>query len=953
MTKSPRLPIQTPAQAQTPAQTPAKTSGRTSTPGPSAETASLGAQLEAVARATEGDDPARRARALDVLRAFLVKGRAAAEAKLMAGAGGVQVAWDLSALADEVVVALWDFGWRHVLRSANPTQGERLALAAVGGYGRAVLAPFSDLDLLFLRPWKETAAGESLTEFMLYALWDLGFKTGNASRTVTDTIKLARKDMTIRTAVLEARFLAGDEALFDELRRRFEKEIVRGTAREFVAAKLEERDARHAKIGASRYLVEPNIKDGKGGLRDLHTLFWISRYLDPTTPRGEKALEGVLTPKDRRTFTQAFDFLWAVRAHLHFLTGRAEERLSFESQAEIARRMGWRGRADESAVERFMRRYFLVAKDVGALTRTFCAKLEGDRTKTARGLSRFFSSGRGRRRKLDDPDFVTEDGRLTIADPQVFERDPSALLRLFATADRHDLDLHPDAFTAVVRSLNLVTPKLRRDPHSARAFLDILAKGNSPGRTLSLMNDAGLLGRFLPEFGRIVGQTQLNRYHAYTVDEHTLRAIGFINDIARGRLAKDHPLSTAIMPVIADKEALYLAMLLHDTGKGGTRGQEDDGSIAARRACERLGLPHAQADLVAWLVGHHLVMNDYAQKRDVSDPDTVAAFARIVENPERLRLLLVLTTADIRAVGPGVWNGWKGQLLRELYAATEAAFRGGRGGDPASAFRKRMEAEAAVAREALVRADPKSVAFAEAMEDAYFASATPDEQRVHAALAREAATTGASAKARFRDDRNAAELVIAAKDRRGLFADIAQRLSAMGAQVIGARVFTSASGLALDTFYLQDIAGAPFGKHSPIELERVRVAIEAAARDGVAAEAPKPQKSWRAPSFDLAPTAVVDNEATDAATIVEISGRDRHGLLAALARTLSGAGLSIQSAHVENYGARAVDAFYVLDEGGEKILDPKRIEALKLALAAVFTPVGEGTSAVAKAKVAG
>ena len=392
--------------------------------------------------------------------------------------------------------------------------------------------------------------------------------------------------------------------------------------------------------------------------------------------------------------------------------------MSFDLQPEIARRMGWRGRADESAVERFMRRAtFFVAKDVGALTRAFCAKLEENRTKTARGLSRLLPAPRPKRRALDDPAFLTEDGRLTIADPKVFERDPSALLRLFRVADRQDLDLHPDAFTAVTRSLNLVTPKLRRDPESTRVFLDILARGVRPGRTLSLMNDAGLLGRFLPEFGRVTGQTQLNRHHAYTVDEHTLRAVGIIGDIDHGRLVKDHPLSTSIMPVIADKEALYLAMLLHDTGKGGTRGQADDGSIAARRACERLGLPEPQIELAAWLVRHHLVMSDFAQKRDVSDPDTVAAFARIVETPERLRLLLVLTTADIRAVGPGVWNGWKGQLLRELYTATEAALRGGRGSDPATAFRHRVEAEAAAARaKPLVRSNPKAVAFAEDIE---------------------------------------------------------------------------------------------------------------------------------------------------------------------------------------------------------------------------------------------
>ncbi len=912
---------------------------------PPQEGADLIARLDEIADQTEGDDIERRARALELLGAYRAKAWAAAESHLLTGAGGVDVARELSAAADAIVKALWDFGWRHVLRNWNPTEGERLALLATGGYGRGVLAPYSDLDLLFLRPWKETAAGESVIEFVRYALWDLGFKTGDVSRTVAETLKHARADVSIRTAVLESRLLIGDEKLYAELRRKFEREIIRGTAKEFVAAKLEERDRRHQKVGASRYLVEPNVKDGKGGLRDLHTLFWIARYFDPSTPLGEKALADLMTAKDRRTFEQAFDFLWAVRAHMHFISGRAEDRLSFDLQPEIAKRMGWQGRADESAVERFMRRYFLVAKDVGALTRTFCAKLEQDRTKTTRGLSRFFPAAKPKRKKLDDPAFVEEDGRLTIADPQVFERDPVALLRLFRTADRTDLDLHPDAFTAVVRSLNLITPKLRRDPEATRVFLDILARGHSPSRVLSLMNDAGLLGRFLPEFGRVVGQTQLNRYHAYTVDEHTLRAIDIINDIDHGRLAEDHPLSVAIMPVIADKEALYLAMLLHDTGKGGTRGQEDDGSIAARRACERLGLPHAQADLTAWLVRHHLVMSDYAQKRDVSDPDTVAAFARIVETPERLRLLLVLTTADIRAVGPGVWNGWKGQLLRDLYAATEAVFRGGRGADGATVFRKRLEVEAQDAREALERADPKSLAFAEAMEDAYFAGAPIAEQREHAELARNAETAGAAARARLSKSRNALELTVAARDRRGLFADFAERLSTLGAQVVGARVYTSRNGLALDVFYLQDVTGAPFGRQDPVELARVRREIEAAAREGTKPSAQAQEKPWRTPSYDLATTVVVDNDATEAATIVEVSGRDRPGLLAALARAFSASELSIQSAHIENYGHRAVDAFYVQTAAGGKLTDARKIEALKAALTAVFEAHAEPAKA--------
>jgi len=893
-------------------------------------------RLEAIASDLPPDQARRDL--LAALKTALDEDRARARRRLEQGGSGLEAARALSAAADRVVTALWTWTTTRIAPPAGRGP-ERLALLAVGGYGRGVLAPFSDLDLLFLREAREADRAERAAEFMLYALWDLGLKVGWSARTVDECVDLARQDMTIQTALLEMRRLAGDPRLAARLRERFTRAVLQKSAGPaFVAAKLQERDARHARTGASRYRVEPNVKDGKGGLRDLNTLFWIARRLDPSSPDGEKALAGLLTARERRGADEAADFLWAVRHHLHFAAGRAEERLSFDFQPELARRMGFASGPEDAAVKRFMRRYFLIAKDVGALTRAFCAKLEADQQKTAAGLSRFLPGRRPRRRKLEVAGFVEEAGRLTLADPKAFERDPVNLLRLFRTADRADLDLHPDAFTAVTRALNLVTPRLRREPEATTAFLDVLARGNQPYRTLSLMNDAGLLGRFLPEFGRVVAQTQLNMYHAYTVDEHTLRAIGVIKDVERGRFEAEHPLSTSIMARIADKEALYLAMLLHDTGKGGTRGQEDDGSIAARRACERLGLSRSKAEMVAWLVRNHLALSDYAQKRDVSDPDTVAAFARLVENPERLRLLLVLTVADIRAVGPGVWNAWKGQLMRDLFEATEAALRGGQGADPATSFRKRQAAKAQVAREALVGLDPVLRAWAESMDDAYYAATPEDEQRAHARLAAAASGRGgAAAAARFDPARNAAELVLAAADRRGLFADVAAALAALGADVTAARVFTSARGQALDVFHLQDAAGEPFGARDPALLERARREVELAALGHAPPHEPRRARPTpRAAAFDIAATVTIDTASTEAATIVEVSGRDRPGLLADLARTLSDADLSIQSAHVDNYGARAVDAFYVLDENGAKPADPHRIAALKNALETVL-----------------
>lgn len=833
--------------------------------------------------------------------------RARAARKLEGGTDGVAVARLYSAAADAMLGALWRFTTEALYPAPNPTEAERLTLIAVGGYGRGVLAPFSDLDLLFLRPWKSSPRTEQVIEFMLYVLWDLGVKVGQAARSVDECLALAKGDMTVRTALLEARPLAGDQRLAEDFIARFRAFVTKADPRPFISAKLAERDVRHQKAGAVRYRVEPNVKDGKGGLRDLNTLFWIARSLAPDSPLGERVMEGLLTPRERRTFEEAFDFLWRTRAHLHLVAGRAEEKLTFDLQPEVAKRMGWRARGDEPAVERFMRRYFLVARDVGGLTRAMSAKLEAGRQKSTLGLSRLLP---GRRRKLGVEGFVEVSGRLSVKGPEVFAQAPEKLLVLFRTADEHDLDLHPDAFSAVTRSLSLVTPSLRRDPEAARAFLDILAQGQRPYRVLSMMNETGLLGRFLPEWGRIVGQTQFNMYHAFTVDEHTLQAIGIINDIWRGKLKAEHPSASEIVHRIDDFEALMLAMLLHDVGKGGDRGQLEDGAIAARRACDRLGLDPRRTEFVVWLVRNHLALSDYAQKRDVSDPATVRAFADLVGDPERLRTLLILTVADIRAVGPGVWNGWKGRLMRDLYLRTEAVFRG----------------------EDVTRADPLADfpnLAARARRDGAAAEIVTDWSRDEG-----------------RQESDATRVAVAARDRPGLFADLAAALAVAGADVIGARVATAEDGAALDVFELQDGSGAPYGQAEPRRLTRLVAALEAAAREGVIGQAPPERPNPRRAAFDVRPVALIDLDETPEAAVIEVSGADRPGLLADLARVIADHRLSIRSAHIAGFGERAVDSFYVIDAKGRKPAAGLKLDKLRADLEGVLDRRGPASGAV-------
>ncbi len=634
----------------------------------------LRVKLSAAALDNIGRPQEARRVALDHLHGALFRGRMIAQERLMAGADGLDTARLLAAVQDEVITALYDFTTTHVHRARNPTEAERLSILATGGYGRAVMAPSSDTDLLFLRAYKASPHTESVIEYMLYALWDMGLKVGHAFRTPADCVRLAGDDVTIKTSLLDARFLTGDEALSEDMIKLFQRDAVKGRDAKFIADKLAERDARHTRQGDARYVVEPNIKEGKGGLRDLQTLYWIVKHMTGGRHIEDVLKGGPFTSEEYSVFMRAARFLWSVRCHLHYVTGRPEERLSFDLQPEIAQRLGYRERDGQQSVERFMKRYFLIAKDVGNLTRILAAKLEADQKKKPEGLRRFIPVMPPQ--PLKEKGFVIDGGRVNITSEKLMSYEPLNMVRLFILARREAKDIHPDALTAVTRHLSRFKEPLRSSPEARALILQAILDGDDPGLVLRRMNDAGLLGRLVPEFGTIVAQTQFNMYHHFTVDEHTIRAVEAIAAMEQGK-GDAAPLVQHVFPDIENRRALYLAMLLHDTGKG-KGDQQIEGEITARRACERLGLDEAETALVGWIVRHHLDMSETAQKRDISDPRTVAKFAEIVGSLERLRLLFILTIADIKAVGPGVWNAWKGQLLSELYHNTEAALRGGR-----------------------------------------------------------------------------------------------------------------------------------------------------------------------------------------------------------------------------------------------------------------------------------
>ena len=915
-------------------------------PGDVVDFRAVAADLENLARSHFGGGRELRSALAQRLKVALNGGRAKAEQLLFKDRQGRRCAQRLCRLEDEIISLLFEFARKHLYQSQNPSEAERMAVIATGGYGRGLQAPGSDIDLLFLLPYKQTAWGESIAEAILYCLWDTGLKVGHATRSVDECIRQSKADMTIRTAILEARFLLGDRELYDELITRFDKEVVRNTAPEFVAAKLAEREDRVRRSGQSRYLVEPNVKDGKGGLRDLHSLFWIAKYVYRVREPDELIKQGVFDKQEYLLFRRCEDFLWSVRCHMHFLTGRAEERLSFDIQREIAVRLGYTEHPGQQDVERFMKHYFLIAKDVGDLTAILCADLEDSHAKSVPVLSRLMARLRPvRQRKLaESDDFIVDKNRITIATANVFKRDPLNLIRIFHLAQKHNLAFHPDAMRSITRSLKLIDAKLRDNEEAGQLFLEILTSKNDPETVLRRMNEAGVLGHFVPAFGKIVSMMQFNMYHHYTVDEHLLRCIGVLAEIERGvnpetQLANE--LVNKLQP--GNRAVLYMALFLHDIAKGRLEDHSIAGARVARRLCPRMGFSGADTELTAWLVEQHLVMSRVAQSRDLSDRKTIENFAAVVQSAERLKLLAILTAADIRAVGPGVWNGWKAQLIRTLYYETEPVLTGGFSEVNRS---KRVAIAQDEFREAMQDWPPEQLeSYIAKHYPAYWLKVDLKHKVDHAKFVRAAEEAGKtlSTTVGFDPERSVTELTVLAPDHPWLLSIVAGACAMAGANIVDAQIYTTTDGRALDTISLS----REFERDEDEERRANRVAdsIEKALRgelrlpDVVTKRVPA---KGRIRAFAVEPTVTINNQWSHRYTMLEVTGLDRTGLLYELTTTLSKLNLNIASAHVATFGERAVDVFYVTDLLGAQITSPTRQAAIKRALIALFTSVEAG-----------
>ncbi|MEM1102791.1 MAG: [protein-PII] uridylyltransferase [Pseudomonadota bacterium] len=876
--------------------------------------------------------------------------RRAAIDRLEQGQDGLRTAQQICAAQDGVVKRLAAAAEAHFGNGAPLP----VAILAVGGYGRGSLAPGSDIDLLFLTAAKtpeERQRAEEAISFVLYALWDLQLMVGHAVRTHADCMELAHSDFTIRTSLLDMRFIAGDAAIAERLRADFRSAFVEMSDLhwDFISANLADRAERYDRAMAEPYTVEPNVKEGQGALRDIHALMWLAEHVYGSRRSRDLIRVGLIEEREWRLLQKARVFLWTARVHLHAMTGRREDRLSFDLQPELARRLRYADRPSAPAVERLMKHYFVLTKEVGALTGLICANLKqslqsapgapappirGARTQAPAPRSPL---SRAAPRTPAAPLFRIRDNRLEFASTSTstLRRQPQRIMALFEEAAVRGLDIGPGALLKALRaSHSLGRPRARSA--AGASLLRILARAKRPERILRRMNDTGVLERVVPEFGRLKNMVRYSLYHHYPVDEHLIRSAGVMADLEAGDLnegADYAPRGLSGKP----RAAAYLAILLHETRMLASQAPDSEaraaGGRAAARAARRLGLTPRLSDEIGAAIRDMPVMVRTAQRRDVADPRTAADFAEFAGAQGRLNAMMALGVCRLRALGHEAWDDWRRTRLDRLYEAVSRALAGG----SEASLRAAYEAQVDALRSAAVSAAPAELrSEAEALAGLaptsfWWAFPSAQTARYLKFMLRSAgANTGDEIQISLTplNETGLTEVFICAPDRRGFFADAAGALAAAGASVRTAWSFVWDERTASCVFFVEGVAGS-------IETQTGMTRLEKTLSDALQGSQTPPAINDGAPArrreraFDVPPAIEIHNDASDQATVIEITARDRPGVLFDLASALTEMGVSILSAHAATYGERAVDAFYVQDVPAHKITNPRRLEAIR------------------------
>jgi len=863
----------------------------------------------------------KRGMTLEAARNYLEFHRRRIRSDHESGSSGRQVVESLTTMTDSLVRNLFQI----VAKALSADGTEQCVLVALGGYGRGELNPLSDIDLMFLYSGRDKAFAETLSERMLYLLWDLSLDVGYSIRTVKDCLDMADKDITARTALIDSRLLIGNETLYSEFESQVVEALLAKNTQAFIRQKLEENQQRLRKYGSSVYNLEPNIKEGEGGLRDLHTALWVAQVKFKV--RGLKALmiKGVMTEPDVREFEAAYDYLWRIRNQLHYLSERKNEQLHFDQQEQIAHFLGYTDSKKAPAVEQFMQDYYYHATRVEHMASSLI-NLSVNREDTSFRLIGYFG-----RRNLEDGFYILRQ-ELGLSNDAELETRPELLMRAFLLSQRHGVPLSIPLKTTIRENLHRINDKFRRSKRVNQDFFEILRNEAAVTEALRDMHHLQFLNHFIPEFARIFCKVQHDAYHIYTVDIHSIFAVGEIAKLWSGDYAEKKPLLTKTALDIEKRELLLLAVLFHDIGKGEGKNHSEKGAVLVRTISRRMGLNKEDSLRLEFLVRHHLDMAHISQRRDLHDDKLIDQFAKTMEMTENLKMLFLLTFADLKAVGPDVWSEWKGFLLQELFQKTYDAME--RGNFRADIRSERVRNRKRKVYDNLVEDyDPKAIkSHLRAMGTRYLLSHRSGEITKHLKVQFTRKSEPIALEIEHRHEEEYTQVIISTLDIPGLFSKIAGVMAANLINILGAQIYTHNNGEALDLLQVRSSAGKVIDDERKWKKVRADLAavIEGRKRVGDLVLKSRPPSFMTEKAKPTYPSRVeVDNEVSDEYSVVDIYTDDKVGLLYQITNAIKKLGLFIGVSKISTKVDQVADTFYLQDIFGQKVTQPDKIEELK------------------------